>query len=286
MVYENKAAEHLQEAYSAMQNGNYELALSIFWLFSDKGDAEASFCLGFMYAAGDGVAQDYKQAGTLIRKSAEQGYAPSQYFLAEEFRSGAKNSQKALEWYLKAAEQEYDFAQNNLGLIYLHGLGIPQDYKEAFKWISKAANHGRGTSQSILASMYLNGQGTPQDISQAIKWYLSAAQQGDTEAIFVAEILNKSPNFLHLFSNISASDHSILVAFYKAYSPSQPPSIFSTIKDSANYFLWSEMQKLGWMIEVPIDSEIVKAAGKISETMRNFSITELGLDKIKQLLSL
>ena len=40
-----------------------------------KGDAEAQTTLGGMYADGQGVAKDYKQAVKWYRKSAEQGFA-------------------------------------------------------------------------------------------------------------------------------------------------------------------------------------------------------------------
>ena len=37
---------------------------------------------------------------------------------------------------LKAAEQGHAWAQNNLGLMYDFGYGVPQDYVEAYAWLS------------------------------------------------------------------------------------------------------------------------------------------------------
>jgi hypothetical protein len=40
---------------------------------------------------------------------------------------------------MKAAEQGYAPAQNNLGLEYEDGMAVPQDYDEAVKWFRKSA---------------------------------------------------------------------------------------------------------------------------------------------------
>ena len=41
------------------------------------------------------------------------------------------------------AEQGDAPAQSNLGLMYYHGKGVPQDYKTAVKWFTLAAEQGR-----------------------------------------------------------------------------------------------------------------------------------------------
>ena len=54
----------------------------------------------------------------------------------------AQNDAKAFEWFLKAAEQGFVDAQNNLGLMYLNGRGITQSDAKAFEWLLKAAEQG------------------------------------------------------------------------------------------------------------------------------------------------
>jgi TPR repeat protein len=44
----------------------------------EQGDAEAQNNLGMMYANGEGVTRDDKQAAFWFRKAAEQGYAKTQ----------------------------------------------------------------------------------------------------------------------------------------------------------------------------------------------------------------
>ena len=53
----------------------------------------------------------------------------------------------------KAAEQGNIDASNNLGVMYLTGKGVPQDYTEAAKWFRMAAEQGDGRAQFNLGWM-------------------------------------------------------------------------------------------------------------------------------------
>ena len=57
-----------------------------------------------------------------------------------------------MKWYRLAAEQGYDIAQYNLGVMYENGQGVPQDYKEAVKWYRLAAEQGYDMLNTILVS--------------------------------------------------------------------------------------------------------------------------------------
>ncbi|MFN8922219.1 MAG: tetratricopeptide repeat protein, partial [Sphingobacteriia bacterium] len=48
---------------------------------AEQGDADAQHTLGRMYATGEGVLQDYKQAVYWSQKAAEQGNTKAQYNL-------------------------------------------------------------------------------------------------------------------------------------------------------------------------------------------------------------
>jgi len=47
-----------------------------------------------------------------------------------------------VKWYRKAAEQGFDSAQYNLGVMYGSGQGVPQNYSDAYVWFSLAATSG------------------------------------------------------------------------------------------------------------------------------------------------
>jgi localization factor PodJL len=46
---------------------------------------------------------------------------------------------QAAQWFRRAAEQGYAKAQNNLGVMYEHGRGVPQDSIQAHLWYNLAA---------------------------------------------------------------------------------------------------------------------------------------------------
>jgi TPR repeat protein len=57
-------------------------------------------------------------------------------------------------WYLASAKQDFPTAQNNLGMMYEKGKGVPKDFKKAFFWYRKAAEQNLGKAQNNLALMY------------------------------------------------------------------------------------------------------------------------------------
>ena len=73
-------------------------------------------------------------------------------------------------------------AQFNVGMLYLKGEGVPQDYKEARFWIEKAARRGLADAQASLGALYRDGLGTSADLAQAMQWFEKAAQQGNADA--------------------------------------------------------------------------------------------------------
>jgi len=52
------------------------------------------------------------------------------------------------------AEQGHAEAQFNLGLMYIDGQGVPQDYTQAAQWYRKAAEQGDATAQGMLRARY------------------------------------------------------------------------------------------------------------------------------------
>ena len=103
---------------------------------------------------------------------------------AQDFQKGwtayqARDYATALQEWKPLAEAGYDAAQNNLGLMYDQGQGVPQDYKEAVKWYRLAADQGLADAQTNLGVMYSNGQGVLQDNVMAHMWYNIGAANGN-----------------------------------------------------------------------------------------------------------
>ena len=117
---------------------------------------------------------DYATALREWRPLAKQGNAGAQNNLGVMYSNGRGVPQdyaKAVEWYRKAAEQGYADAQYNLGVMYDHGRGVPQDDAEAVGWYRKAAEQGYAKAQFNLGNMYILGLGVPLDYAQAHMWY-------------------------------------------------------------------------------------------------------------------
>ena len=69
---------------------------------------------------------------------------------------------------LPLAEEGDPQAQVALGVMYSHGQGIGQDFKEAVKWLRLAAKQGNGEAQYNLGAAYGNGQGVQQDFKKDV----------------------------------------------------------------------------------------------------------------------
>lgn len=120
--------------------------------------------LGFGNAATAGPLEDGQAAydrgdfATALqnwRPLAEQGVARAQNNLGVLYENGKgvpQNIEEALKWYRLAAEQGYAGAQNNLGLIYALGRSVPQDPLRAYMWLNLASSTLTGDLGKMIAS--------------------------------------------------------------------------------------------------------------------------------------
>lgn len=109
------------------------------------GEAKAQYLLGKRYFDEALLPTDYEHAARLIRKAADQGYAP---------------------------------AQTAMGLLSENGLGVKKDYNQALKWLRRAADQGFPVAQNELGVMYAKGLGVSRSLGQAAQWCKLAAAQG------------------------------------------------------------------------------------------------------------
>lgn len=104
--------------------------------------------------------------------------------VAEASARVATDNEEAAGYRLKAKGGDVEAARE-LGLLYLSGKGVPQDFKEALHWLGVAGDHGDGMAASALGNMYYQGQGVTQDFGQAFRWFQKAAQKGNLGAEMV-----------------------------------------------------------------------------------------------------
>jgi TPR repeat protein len=81
------------------------------------------------------------------------------------------------------------YAQMKLGIMYLRGQGVPQDYWLAVKWTRAAAEQGNANAQCNLGFFYLDGICVQQDSVLAHMWFNLAAGAGHKDARAKREIV-------------------------------------------------------------------------------------------------
>ncbi|MCL2022440.1 MAG: sel1 repeat family protein [Betaproteobacteria bacterium] len=123
---------------------------------AEEGDAEAQTNLGFMYAEGQSVPQDFQEAARWWRKAADKGHVAAQF---------------------------------SLGSMYDNGEGVGQDLRQAVHWYHKAAGQGFAPALFNLGNMYENGEGVPQDIVLAYAFLSLAAAGGNNDAVVARDIV-------------------------------------------------------------------------------------------------
>jgi TPR repeat protein len=109
---ELSAKQQYDEGMAAVERDDYKAALAAWLPLAEQGNARMQFIVGSFYDIGKGdIPQDFN---------------------------------KAEYWYRKAALQNYSTAQYNLGVMYGHGQGMPEDDAQAYMWFNVAIANGPG----------------------------------------------------------------------------------------------------------------------------------------------
>jgi len=101
---------------------------------------------------------------------------------ATAFKRGDFNG--ALAAWRPLATQGNPTAQNNLGIMYLDGKGVPQNTNEAVRYLSLSAAAGSSLGQNNLGGLYRDGKGVPRDYGKAAQWFSAAAAQGNSAGMY------------------------------------------------------------------------------------------------------
>jgi TPR repeat protein len=108
------AAGTYQSGMAALGRTDDVAAARTFWPLAQAGDARAQAILGYMFANGRSVPQNYIEAAGWYRRAGDQGNPNAQYML---------------------------------GLMCDKGQGVPQDYVKAYKWLDLAAGQASGRAR-------------------------------------------------------------------------------------------------------------------------------------------
>lgn len=130
--------------------------------------------------------KSYTSAFSLFQICAEKGYAEAQNYLGLCFLHGYGVNQdyhKAWYWFKKAAEQGHADAQYNLSCIDDGHVQTFDEFMEDVKWVTNAAEQGHIKAQLCLGYWTRSNAGTPIiDPIKSLEWFEKAAEQGNEEA--------------------------------------------------------------------------------------------------------
>jgi TPR repeat protein len=105
------------------------------------------------------------------------------------------NFKLALQEWMPLAEGGDATAQNSVGALYDHGLGVDEDDATAVYWYQLAADQNLPLAMRNVANMYAGGYGVPFDEALAESWYEKAARMGDPVSIKRMAALRPSGEF-------------------------------------------------------------------------------------------
>ena len=151
-------AADYEKGFQAFQKGVYKVALAEWVPLAEQGDAAGQYGLGTMYAAGEGLLQNYNVALKWFNLAAAQGDVAAQFNLGLMYDQGhgvSENDETAVEWYTLSATQGLAEAQAHLGVMYQYGNGIAMDMDRAYVWYNISAYGGNelgAKNKQLLAS--------------------------------------------------------------------------------------------------------------------------------------
>lgn len=140
---------------------------------AQQGDVVAMFHLGWIQESrAIDATKGFVSAMNGHLEGAADGVLDDAYRLmtAAPDRAIATNRDRAIEWYRKAADKGFAPAMNNLGQIYLLGIGAEPDMAEALKWHLAAARAGNPIGAWNVAVAYSAGHGVDRNAAQSEQW--------------------------------------------------------------------------------------------------------------------
>ena len=126
--------------------------------------------LGGCHFFGLGVAKDPSEGLRWYKRSANVGHSFGQFNYANCKFNGhgcIKAVEEAVSFYRLAAEQNFDGASTNLGIIYQRGYDtVKEDHAESYKYFKKGASNGNIDSTNGLGCCLYQGQGVRKDVDE------------------------------------------------------------------------------------------------------------------------
>lgn len=184
------------------------------------------------------VQEKYHEAFIIYSELAEIGDPIAQYHIGKMYQYGfgmSVNLQRAYNWFMKAANQNYDEAQFEIGLAYNNGDGIEEDKQKGLEWLEKSSEQGCLMAQFALGAL-LYGR----DMKKAEHWLRKASIKGHNAAQYYLGII-----YLHEYQNYKKAEEWLEKSAYSGLSIAQV--YLARIYMNEDYGLLNYTTSLFWL---------------------------------------
>jgi TPR repeat protein len=153
----------------------------------ELGDPYAFYALGRQLVRFGATEADRLIGYDLLMRALEVGhtYAMNElgYFYLDE-ESEYYDPTRGLRYLNESAARGDIYGYNNLGLVYMNGLGgTEKDAKLALEWFTKAADGGHPNGPGNIGQLIASGAlGKPSDLARAVEWFDMGLERGDANA--------------------------------------------------------------------------------------------------------
>ena len=149
---------------------------------AQPGQSRAELSARYEEAAAAFEGNNRDHAAALAGDLAMRGYGPAQNLYGVLIAVGVAeggNPAAVTFWYRLAAHQNESAAQNNLGLQYAEGAGVPRDNARAYYWMSRAAAQGNAGAAEFLQQLEPALRPEERAVAQSwLAWNPGAAEPG------------------------------------------------------------------------------------------------------------
>lgn len=170
-----------------------ERAYKLLQASADAGNRMAQFNFAQLVMRRETSQEGIGKALSYYEKAAEAEVPDAQYAMAQAYFYGAGgrpvDAEQARGWLERAAQNNFDTAQVDLGSMLVEGIGGERDMEAGFGWLRRAASAGNPAAQNRVAKLYRAGLGVEPDRIAAAAWYMRARRAGLVDPLMEDHLL-------------------------------------------------------------------------------------------------
>jgi TPR repeat protein len=168
---------------------DYSAAMKHYERSADLGNRNAYVSIGYMFVHGKGVTKDIEKGVELLKRTDPKHSA---CIIGDAYRlQSPPNTQAAIEWYRKGANEGLMKCTLMVGLMLSNGEIKPSDYATALTWFQRVVddaedNHWTKAKAAYeIGYLYYSDSRLGQDLRQAGEWLEKASVLGSSEANYM-----------------------------------------------------------------------------------------------------